>query len=48
MLRLMIDGDKNLRETRVNVNSRFTIFGNCELQFSLFLRFLVQNSQNIV
>ena len=32
--------DQNLREMSVNVNSRFTIFGNCEIcecQFSLFL-----------
>ena len=41
--------DQNLRETSVNVNSRFTIFGNREIlesQFSLFFVILSEKFLN--
>ena len=44
-----MDRDQNLRETSVNVNLRFIIYGNCairECQFSLFFVILSEKFAN--
>ena len=48
-LQLVMGSDQNLRETSMNVNSRFNIFGNREIyecQFSLFFMILSEQFAN--
>ena len=49
MLELVMGRDQNLRESRVNLNSRFTICRNREIrewQFSLFFMILSEKLAN--